>query len=328
MLGAAAGKSVESEEVLVRFMNGLVVVMVLAWPAMASAQVVDLSLSVATAEPGDGGVVIEVSLDNSAIEVSGVQFTALFDTTHLSVTSYSTTARTLPFTAQGASNPSGFITLLFSLTGDLIAADTGPISTLEFDVSPTTPPGTYPLVLSGVVIGDPAAAALSFTTVGGELVITGGGDDDDDSAVGDDDDSAVGDDDDSAGGDDDDSAVGDDDDVVGDDDDSAVGDDDDAVGDDDDSAVGDDDDSAVGDDDDSAVGDDDDSAVGDDDDSAVGDDDDVVGDDDDVVGDDDDDAYTGPQDAACSCAVSPADPHTLFAGLILLGLGVLRRRRA
>ena len=102
------------------------------------------------------------------------------------------------------------------------------------------------------------------------------------------------------------------------------GDDDDSVGDDDDS-VGDDDDS-TGDDDDS-VGDDDDS-VGDDDDS-VGDDDDSVGDDDDSVGDDDDDdgGNGGGGSRSGGCRSSMGAEGGSAWGFLLLGLGVLIRRR-
>ncbi len=87
--------------------------------------------------------------------------------------------------------------------------------------------------------------------------------------------------------------------------------------------IGDDDDSA-GDDDDSAS--DDDDSAGDDDDS-VGDDDDATGDDDDATpGDDDDDVNQNPPSCACRQAGHASSPGA--AGLAVLPIVVLLRRRS
>ncbi len=122
-------------------------------------------------------------------------------------------------------------------------------------------------------------------------------------------------------------ACGDDDDATADDDDSSVDDDDSSV-DDDDSAT-DDDDSAT--DDDDATGDDDDSAT-DDDDAAIDDDDAATDDDDAAVVPDDDDtpgsqALTGGEGCSCGSSVAAGGASTApFLGLLLLALGLRRRR--
>ena len=107
---------------------------------------------------------------------------------------------------------------------------------------------------------------------------------------------------------------------------NGVDDDCDGLADGDDADCAGDDDDSVGDDDDS-VGDDDDS-VGDDDDS-VGDDDDSAGDDDDAtLGDDDDDDDDG-NDGTLGCAGCSTEGRSGSGGLglLLLGLGLVARRR-
>jgi MYXO-CTERM domain-containing protein len=182
-----------------------------------------------TGAPGDTGVSVTVSMDNTD-PIAGLQFDLAPPPGVTLVSGIADAARAPGWHVNtGPTNPPTI--LMFSIPIVEIAPGTGVIAELFFDVDPSAVPAVWNFSVSALVLSDIGNTQVPGSAIAGQFEILGTGDDDD--SAGDDDDSA---------GDDDDSAD-DDDDSAGDDDDSA-GDDDDSVGDDDDDSVGDDDDSA------------------------------------------------------------------------------------
>ncbi|MBC8456030.1 hypothetical protein H8D59_02170, partial [bacterium] len=124
----------------------------------------------ASADLGATEVELLLNLDNSD-EAGGVQLDIYDGPDVLDYLSISTTDRTAGFTAAANAIADGGVrVLLFSMTGDIIAAGTGPIVAINFGIN-TSEAMEVQLTQQDATLSDPIGQALPLTTEVGTLTI-------------------------------------------------------------------------------------------------------------------------------------------------------------
>jgi hypothetical protein len=117
--------------------------------------------------------VVSVSLLNVA-DVSGFQMDLLFDTQYITITDVSLTDRSSAMTLSQYTDANGLRAIFYSDAGALVAAGAGPVFDITFDVANNASEGSYPLSLSGVVVGDVTGAEMETEVINGALWVTCG----------------------------------------------------------------------------------------------------------------------------------------------------------
>lgn len=118
--------------------------------------------------------VVAIGLLNGA-DVSSFQMDLSFDTQALTVTDVTLTSRSNGMDLfQWSTDATGLRAALLSQTGSVVGAGDGAVLEITFDVAGDASEGSYPLTISGVVVGDAAGAEMAAQAISGALWITCG----------------------------------------------------------------------------------------------------------------------------------------------------------
>ncbi|UCE17117.1 MAG: T9SS type A sorting domain-containing protein [Gemmatimonadota bacterium] len=132
-----------------------------------------LAVEDACGDPGQTGVEVNITLDNSALteDVAGFQFDLYFDKTVLAVSDIVKTDRTEDLTIFSFSETDDGLRLVATGIGTIVSGTTGAIAKAIFDVDAGAAVGEYDLTFVNAKVADPGANPLPVVVVDGTFFV-------------------------------------------------------------------------------------------------------------------------------------------------------------
>lgn len=135
--------------------------------ASVNAQEAVLAVEDTCADAGATGVVVQVTLDNSAVgDVAGFQFDLYFDKTALTVTDVAKTERSEEIDIFSFNETENGMRLVATGIAHTLSGTTGPIADITFDVDAGAS-GDYDLTIVDELVSDPLATEYPVSVVNG-----------------------------------------------------------------------------------------------------------------------------------------------------------------